>query len=208
MKDNPLKELAALGQSIWLDYIRRNLIASGELRRLIEEDGLRGMTSNPSIFEKAIAESHDYDEDIRAMALEGKGAEAIYETLSQRDVQSAADEFRPLYDRTDGKDGYVSLEVNPHLAHDTTGHDTGSPPVVGRPEPAERLHQGPGDGRRAACHPATHQRRNQRQRDVALRVAALSTGGGRLHCRHRSAGSPRKAREACGLGGQLLCEPH
>ena len=121
MKDNPLKELAALGQSIWLDYIRRNLIVSGELRRLIEEDGLRGMTSNPAIFEKAIAESHDYDEDIRAMALEGKGAEAIYETLSQRDVQSAADEFRSLYDRTDGRDGYVSLEVNPHLARDTAG---------------------------------------------------------------------------------------
>jgi transaldolase len=79
------------------------------------------MTSNPSIFEKAIAESHDYDEDIRAMALEGKGTEAIYETVSQRDVQSAADEFRPLYDTTDGRDGYVSLEVNPHLAHDTTG---------------------------------------------------------------------------------------
>ena len=121
MKTNPLKQLAALGQSIWLDYIRRDLIVSGELRRLIEEDGLRGMTSNPSIFEKAIVDSHDYDEDIRVMALEGKGAEAIYETLSQRDVQSAADEFRPLYDRTDGKDGYVSLEVNPHLAHDTKG---------------------------------------------------------------------------------------
>ena len=121
MKNNSLKQLAALGQSIWLDYIRRDLIASGGLRRLIEEDGLRGMTSNPSIFEKAIAESHDYDEDIRAMALEGKGAKAIYETLSQRDVQSAADEFRPLYDRTDGNDGYVSLEINPHLAHDTPG---------------------------------------------------------------------------------------
>jgi transaldolase len=121
MKDNPLRQLGTLGQSIWLDYIRRDLIVGGELRRLIEEDGLRGMTSNPSIFEKAIADSHDYDEDIRAMALKGKGAEAIYETLSQRDVQSAADEFRPLYDRTDGKDGYVSLEVNPHLAHDTKG---------------------------------------------------------------------------------------
>jgi len=113
--------LEALGQSLWLDYIRRNLIASGELRRLIEEDGLLGMTSNPSIFEKAIGESHDYDEDIRAMALDGKGVGAIYESLSQRDVQSAADEFRPLYDRTDGQDGYVSLEVNPHLAHDTKG---------------------------------------------------------------------------------------
>ena len=119
MKNNPLKQLGTLGQSIWLDYIRRDLIAGGGLRHLIEEDGLRGMTSNPSIFEKAIVDSHDYDKDIRAMALEGKGAEAIYETLSQRDVQSAADEFRPLYDRTDGEDGYVSLEVNPHLANDT-----------------------------------------------------------------------------------------
>ncbi len=121
MSSNPLKQLGALGQSIWLDYIRRDLIAGGELRRLIEEDGLRGMTSNPSIFEKAITGSHDYDEDIRALALEGKGVQAIYEVLSVRDVQSAADEFRPLYDKTDGKDGYVSLEVNPHLAHDTNG---------------------------------------------------------------------------------------
>jgi len=121
MNNNPLKQLATLGQSIWLDYIRRDLITSGTLKRLIEDDGLRGMTSNPSIFEKAIVESHDYDAAIRAMVLEGKGAAKIYETLSQHDVQSAADEFRPLYDRTDGKDGYVSLEVNPHLAHDTRG---------------------------------------------------------------------------------------
>ncbi len=79
------------------------------------------MTSNPSIFEKAIADNDDYDEDIRAIAFGGKGAETIYETLSQHDVQDAADEFRALYDRTDGKDGYVCLEVNPHLAHDTKG---------------------------------------------------------------------------------------
>jgi len=121
MKDNPLKTLGTLGQSIWLDYIRRDLITSGELRRLIEKDGLRGMTSNPSIFEKAIAGSHDYDGDIRAMKRDRKDVKAIYEAISQRDVQSAADEFRPLYDKTEGKDGYVSLEVNPHLAHDTRG---------------------------------------------------------------------------------------
>jgi transaldolase len=78
MSSNPLKRLGTLGQSIWLDYIRRDLVASRELRRLIEENGLRGMTSNPSIFEKAIADSHHYDEDIRAMALKGKGAEANY----------------------------------------------------------------------------------------------------------------------------------
>jgi transaldolase len=104
-----------------MDYIRRDLIASGKLRRLIDDDGLRGMTSNPSIFEKAIVDSHDYDDDIRAMALQGKNAKDIYESLSQGDVQSAADEFRSLYDKTHGRDGYVSLEVNPHLAHDTEG---------------------------------------------------------------------------------------
>lgn len=118
-KKNPLLELAKLGQSIWLDYTRRDLILSGELRRLIEEDGLRGMTSNPSIFEKAIVGSQNYEEDIRAMTLDGQSPKMIYETLSQRDVRGAADEFRSVYDETDARDGYVSLEVNPHLAHDT-----------------------------------------------------------------------------------------
>jgi transaldolase len=121
MKDSPLQELASFGQFIWLDYIRRNLIVSGELRRLIEGDGLLGMTSNPSIFEKAIVESHDYEEDMWAMALEGKGVMEIYEVLTLGDVRSAADNFQSVYDKTDGKDGYVSLEVNPHLAHDTAG---------------------------------------------------------------------------------------
>jgi len=121
MKDNPLKKLESLGQSIWLDYIRRDLFSSGKLRRLIDDDGLRGMTSNPSIFENAIAESNIYDQDIRDLALKKKDVKGIYEALSQRDVQSAADEFRSVYEKTDGKDGYVSLEVNPHLAHDTKG---------------------------------------------------------------------------------------
>ncbi|MDD5675107.1 MAG: transaldolase, partial [Chitinivibrionales bacterium] len=97
------------------------LITSGELRRLIEQDGLRGLTSNPAIFEKAIADGHDYDADIRSMTLKRKGPKEIYEGLALRDVQMAADEFRPLYKRLNGADGYVSLEVNPHLAHDTRG---------------------------------------------------------------------------------------
>ncbi len=121
MKNNRLKQLGELGQSVWLDYISRVLISSGRLRGLIREDGLRGMTSNPSIFEKAIAEGHDYDAEIRDMALKGMEAKAIYGAISVRDVQMAADEFRPVYDSTNAKDGYVSLEVNPHLAHDTLG---------------------------------------------------------------------------------------
>lgn len=120
-KKNPLLELAKFGQSIWLDYTRRDLVLSGTLRRLIDKDGLRGMTSNPSIFEKAIVGSRNYNEDIRAMALDGHGPKMIYEALSQRDVQGAADEFRSVYDETEARDGYVSLEVNPHLAHDTEG---------------------------------------------------------------------------------------
>jgi transaldolase len=121
MKENPLLKVNEFGQSIWLDYTRRDLVASGELRRMIKEDGLRGMTSNPSIFEKAIVGSRIYEEDIRAMAFEGQSPKMIYESLSQHDVQGAADEFRSVYDETNARDGYVSLEVNPHLAHDTKG---------------------------------------------------------------------------------------
>ena len=121
IQDNPLLRLQAFGQSIWLDFIRRGMLSSGELRQMVEEDGLRGVTSNPSIFEKAIAGSHDYDEAIRALALEGRSVAEIYQALTVEDVQQAADLFRPLYDQTAGRDGFVSLEVNPHLAHDTDG---------------------------------------------------------------------------------------
>jgi transaldolase/glucose-6-phosphate isomerase len=121
MQENPLVKLHSFGQSIWLDYLRRGLLTSGELQRLIDEDGLRGMTSNPSIFEKAIAGSHDYDEAIAVLALEDKGVDEIYQVLTVEDVQRAADTFRPVYDREEGQDGFVSLEVSPHLAHDTEG---------------------------------------------------------------------------------------
>lgn len=119
MKENPLMLLGTLGQSVWLDFISRDLIASGRLKRLIEEDGLRGMTSNPSIFEQAIDGTRDYDGAISALVKEGKDAAAICDAVTRRDVTAAAAEFLPVYDRTDGLDGYVSLEVNPHLAHDT-----------------------------------------------------------------------------------------
>ena len=120
-KENPLLKLEDCGQSIWLDYLRRGLITSGELKQLIEKDGLKGVTSNPSIFEKAIGGSHDYDEAIRNLAEGGRSAEEIYQALTVEDIHRAADLFRPLYDRLDGTDGFVSLEVSPHLARDTEG---------------------------------------------------------------------------------------
>ncbi len=119
MKDNPLLKLEAFGQSIWIDFIRRGTILSGELKKLIDEDGVTGVTSNPSIFEKAIGGSSDYDEAIHAPAGDGKSLEQIYESLVVEDIQHAADLFRPVLDRSDGADGFVSLEVSPRLANNT-----------------------------------------------------------------------------------------
>ena len=121
MPNNPLNRLAALGQSVWLDYIHRDLFSSGQLRTMIAQDSLSGMTSNPAIFEKAIAHSTAYDAQIAELSGGGMDAKAIYERLSLQDVQQAADEFRGVFDRTNGQDGFVSLEVNPHLAHDADG---------------------------------------------------------------------------------------
>jgi transaldolase / glucose-6-phosphate isomerase len=119
---NPLKDLLKYGQSVWLDYIRRDLLTTGELKRLIEEDGLRGMTSNPSIFEKAIADSTLYSDILQSLRsrtdLDAKGR---YEILAIRDIQDAADFLRPVYDNSKRRDGYVSLEVSPYLARDTQG---------------------------------------------------------------------------------------
>ncbi len=121
MRTNPLLRLEELGQSIWMDFIRRGTIISGELQTMTSEDGISGVTSNPSIFEKAIAGSHDYDESVRALALEGKSVEEIYRELTVDDIKKAADVFRPVYEKTKGGDGYVSLEVSPNLAHDAEG---------------------------------------------------------------------------------------
>ena len=118
---NPLLKLEEYGQSIWLDFLRRGMIASGELQQLIDEDGLSGITSNPKIFDKAIAGSHDYDEAVKTLALEGKQAVEIYKELAVEDVRNAADLLRPTYDEAGSQDGFVSLEVSPHLAHDTQG---------------------------------------------------------------------------------------
>src|SRR6202142_648940 len=117
---NPLKALADFGQSVWFDYIRRDLISTGELARLVKDDGLRGMTSNPAIFEKAIATSQDYTQDLQALAKrKDLDATGIYEHLAIQDIQDALAVMRPVYDESKRRDGYVSLEVSPYLAHKT-----------------------------------------------------------------------------------------
>ncbi len=121
MTDNPLQTLRELGQSVWYDYIRRDLITSGRLEALVREDGLAGMTSNPTIFQKAIAETSLYDDDIRRFARDREGAAQIFEGLAVSDIQSAAEVFRGVYEKNRGNDGFVSIEVGPHLARDTEG---------------------------------------------------------------------------------------
>lgn len=118
---NPLRQVHQLGQSIWLDDIRRGWLRDGHLARLIAEDALAGVTSNPAIFAKAIGEGAEYNDAITALARAGRGINDIYETLALEDVQAAADLFRATYDAADGGDGFVSLEVSPHLADDTKG---------------------------------------------------------------------------------------
>jgi transaldolase/glucose-6-phosphate isomerase len=118
---NPVRALQSFGQSLWLDYIRRDLITSGELARLIREDGLRGLTSNPAIFEKAITGSSDYADALKDLSGQSLSPKAIYERLAVRDIQEAADLLGPVYEATQKRDGYVSLEVSPQLARDTRG---------------------------------------------------------------------------------------
>lgn len=119
---NPVKALSDFGQSIWLDYIRRDALTTGELARLTLEDGIRGVTSNPSIFEKAIRDGEEYLQDIREAAASGKNVKGIYESLAIADIQHACDILRPVFDASHGADGFVSMEVSPYLAHQT--HET------------------------------------------------------------------------------------
>jgi transaldolase len=119
MADNPLKQLNACGQSVWNDFIQRSFVQDGGLKRLVEEDGISGVTSNPTIFQKAIGSSSDYDDDLRQYAAEGEDAEGIFKRLASNDIRMGADILRPVYDRTSAQDGYISIEVSPDAAHDT-----------------------------------------------------------------------------------------
>ena len=116
---NPLKELSASGQAVWLDFVQRSLLTSGGLQRLLDQDGVTGVTSNPAIFQKAIGDSDDYDDAIRQMT--GQDATSIYEALAIDDIRLAADQLWPVYEHSAAKDGYVSLEVSPFVADDLAG---------------------------------------------------------------------------------------
>ena len=182
---NPLRELLNQGQSVWLDFISRQLIRSGELKRLVEEDGLRGVTSNPTIFEKAIGGSADYDDSLREMLAQDRKTPVgqLYERIAIEDIQAAADVLRPVYDQTSGADGYVSLEVSPHLARDTQATIAEAKRLnssVGRPNVMIKV---PATRRGNSGYRGAHCRRGQCKYHIDVFAGALRGGGARLHQR-------------------------
>ena len=183
---NAILEANKLGQSVWLDNIRRGMLRSGELERLVSL-GVSGITSNPTIFEKAILGSSDYDDALLRCAGEGMGPEETYEALAIEDLRAAADLLRTHYDRTAGADGYVSLEVNPHLAHDTEatiGEANRLFEALDRPNVMVKVPATP------QGVPAVHNligKRRQHQRHPALLVGRLQGRAPRIH---RRSGGP------------------
>lgn len=121
MEHNKIRQIRDLGQSIWLDFFDREIMDSGTLAKMIEEDGISGVTSNPAIFENAISSSSDYDRDIRLFLETKSSCDIVFFTLAVKDIKRAADLFKPIYEKSNGLDGFVSIEVSPHLAHDTEG---------------------------------------------------------------------------------------
>src|SRR5690242_2621627 len=121
MNQNKLKSIRDLGQSIWLDFLDRKIMDSGKLERMIRDNGISGVTANPSIFEKAINSSSDYEDDIIRLSNQYRSPENIFIQLAVKDIARAADYFKSIYDRTNGNDGLVSIEVSPRLAYDTEG---------------------------------------------------------------------------------------
>jgi len=121
MVQNKIKQIQSFGQSIWLDFFDREILHSGKLKQMIKEDGISGVTSNPSIFQKAISSSSEYDEDIRLLFHSKRSYDVVFFSLAVKDIKQAADLFKPTFKKTNGLDGFVSIEVSPHLAHDTEG---------------------------------------------------------------------------------------
>ncbi len=167
---NPLKALSEHGQSIWLDFLARGFIASGGLKRLVEEDGLAGVTSNPAIFEKAIGEGSDYDAAVSAAQAKGDRAVGeLYEGLAVEDIRAAADVLKPVFDATRGGDGFVSLEVSPYLAMDADGTAVEARRLWRAVERKNLDGQGAGHQAGGRRHPHAGRRRPQHQRHAVVR---------------------------------------
>ena len=196
------QKLHELGQSLWLDNITRDLLDSGTLERYIDELSVTGLTSNPTIFDHAIKNSTAYDAAIRQKVEEGKSGEALFFELALEDLTQAADLFRPIWDQTDGVDGWVSLEVSPLLAHDTASTLAAAKELARPGGAAQSLHQDPRHPARAARHRGGDLRRRAGQRDAAVLPRALRGGGRGVPARHRAAHRRRaqSRRRLRGLG--------
>ena len=192
---NPLRELEGAGQAVWLDYLHRKILEDGELKRLIDEDGIKGLTSNPSIFEKAIGEGDAYDDRVQAALKTRPTARRwrLYERIAIADIQAAADIFRPTYDRLGGRDGYVSLEVSPKLANDTDGTIAEARRLWQAVDRPNLMIKVPGTRAGVAGHPPADRRGDQRQRHPAVRRRRLSATSPRPHGRPGGAARPRAA---------------
>ena len=192
-----LQDVSKLGQSVWYDNIRRGLLTSGELGRLIEM-GITGLTSNPSIFEKAIAGSTDYDEALLVLSHSGKGTKEIFETLALEDIQAASDLLRPVYDRTGGADGYASLEVSPTLAHETEGNHLRGATAFCRSREAQRDGEGTCYTGGNPSYQEPYRRGNQHQRDVDFLPRGIPASKGCIHPGFgRPRGQPRRRGQGC-----------
>ena len=191
--DNPLITLHTLGQRIWLDNLSRTLLKEGALQRLVTEDALAGVTSNPTIFFKAISESPHYRDELAQLKRDTRLApEQRYERLAIRDIQDACDLFHPLYVRTDGEDGYVSLEVSPALAYDAASDGRSGPAAQSRSQSREPADQGARDQARAQSDRAADRPGLLGQRDAHVLARPRARRVARLHGRHRAVARPQR----------------
>ena len=195
-----------LGQSIWLDNITRDLLDSGTLQRYIDELSVTGLTSNPTIFDQAIKNSPSYDAAIRAGLAAGKSSEELFFDLAIEDITRAADLFRPIWERTNGVDGWVSLEVSPLLAYDTPARWPRRRTCSRAPQRPNLFIKIPGTTEGLAGHRGGDLRRHSDQRDAALLARALRGRGRRVPARHR-APHRRRARPARGVGRVGVHQP-
>ena len=206
---NPVKTLENHGQAIWLDFLARGFVAKGDLKALIDTDGVKGVTSNPSIFEKAIGSSDEYDGAIgKALQKGDRSVADLFEAVAIEDIQNAADVLRPVYDRLDGADGFVSLEVSPYLAMDTKGTIAEAERLWKDVKRQNLMVKVPATPEGSAGDRASDRRRHQHQHHAAVLASGLSRGGRGLHRGSRKIRRQGRRSLACRQRRELLRQPH